>query len=254
MTKPLADRIAVVTGASSGMGRAHAEVLAERGAHVIVQDIREERAGTVADAIRSAGGSAEAMGGDASDVPDMQRRMREAEGRHGRIDILVNNAGISGMQASFEEVDEAAYDRMLGVHLKSAFFLSQAVVPGMKARRYGRIVNVSSMFAMIGSPNMPHYTAAKGGLLGLTKALALELGPWNITVNAIAPGLVKTEMTSTSLGSDEEFRRREQTVPMRRLADPRDLALAVAWIVSPDADLLTGQTISPNGGNAIVGI
>ena len=254
MTKPLADRIALITGASSGMGRAHAEVLAERGAHVIVQDIFEERAATVADAIKAAGGSAEAMGGDASDVPDMRARVQAVEKRLGRIDILVNNAGISGMQASFEEVDEAAYDRMLAVHTKSAFFISQTVVPGMKERRFGRIVNVSSMFAMIGSANMPHYTTAKGGLLGLTKALALELGPWNITVNAIAPGLVQTEMTSISLGSDEEFRRREAFVPMRKLATARDLALAVAWIVSPDADLLTGQTISPNGGNAIVGI
>ncbi|MYK58410.1 MAG: SDR family oxidoreductase, partial [Rhodospirillaceae bacterium] len=126
--------------------------------------------------------------------------------------------------------------------------------PGMKARRWGRIINVSSMFAMIGSPNAPHYTVAKGALLGLTKALARELGPWNITVNALAPGLVRTEMTQMSLNDDAEFERRAAAVPMRRLAEPRDLAYAVAFLASDQAALMTGQTISPNGGNAIVGI
>ena len=254
MTGPLNGRTALVTGAGSGMGRAHAEVLAERGAHIVVQDVVPERTDSVAEAIRTAGGSAEALTGDAADIRAMHEAVERIAGARGAVDILVNNAGISGLQLPFEEIDETGYDAMLAVHVKSAFFLCKAVVPGMKAQRWGRIINVSSMFAMIGSPNAAHYTLAKGALLGLTKALARELGPWNIAVNALAPGLVKTEMTQISLGDDTEFDRRAATVPMRRLAGPRDLAYAVAFLASDEAALMTGQTISPNGGNAIVGI
>ena len=254
MDDSLQDRTALVTGAGSGMGRAHAELLAERGAHVVVQDVLPERTETVAGAICTAGGSAEPLPGDAADIRAMHAAVERLAAARGAVDILVNNAGISGRQLPFEEIDEAGYDAMLGVHVKSAFFLSRAVVPGMKAQRWGRIINISSMFAMIGSPNAAHYTAAKGAMLGLTKALARELGPWNITVNALAPGLVKTEMTRMSLDDDAEFERRAATVPMRRLAEPRDLAYAVAFLASDEAALMTGQTISPNGGNAIVGI
>lgn len=254
MDDSLQGRTALVTGAGSGMGRAHAEVLAARGAHIVVQDIVAARTEAVAAAIRDGGGSAEPLPGDAADACAMQAAVERIAARRGAVDILVNNAGISGRQLPFEEIDEVGYDAMLAIHVKSAFFLSQAVVPGMKAQRWGRIVNVSSMFAMIGSPNAAHYTAAKGAMLGLTKALARELGPWNITVNALAPGLVKTEMTRMSLDDDTEFERRAAAVPMRRLAEPRDLAYAVAFLASDEAALMTGQTISPNGGNAIVGI
>lgn len=251
----LAGKVAIVTGAGSGMGRAHAELLAERGAHVIVQELIPDRAEAVAAGIRAAGHRAEALGGDAADVTTMRAAVGAIAARLGHIDILVNNAGISGHGIPFEEVTEDAYDRMLRVHVKSAFFFAQFVVPGMKARRWGRIVNTSSMFAMKGAPNMPHYTVAKGALLGLTKSLALELGPWNITVNAIAPGLVKTEMTSISLHHDDaEFQRRAEKVPMRKLAEPRDVAQLVAFLVSEEAGLVTGQTVSPSGGDAIVGV
>lgn len=254
MSKPLHGRTALVTGAGSGMGRAHAEILAARGAHVVVQDIVAGRTDAVAGAIRAAGGSAEPLPGDAGDIGAMQEAVARLEAARGAVDILVNNAGISGRQLPLEEIDEAGYDAMLAVHVKSAFFLSRAVVPAMKAQRWGRIVNVSSMFAMIGSPNAAHYTVAKSALLGLTKALARELGPWNITVNALAPGLVATEMTRMSLGDEAEFARRAAAVPMRRLAEPRDLAHTVAFLASDEAALMTGQTLSPNGGNAIVGI
>ena len=254
MTADLSGHVALVTGAGSGMGRAHAELLAARGAVVIAQDVADGRGERVADGIRAAGGQADAMAGNAGDPADMRPRVEEAIGRHGKIDILVNNAGISGMQTPFLEVDEAYYDRMMDVNVKGAFFLSQMVVPSMRDQHWGRIVNVSSMFAMKGSPNAPHYTAAKGGMLGLTKALAWELGPWNITVNAIAPGLVKTEMTNASLGTDDEFDARASVIPMRRLAEPKDHAQVVAFLASDEAALMTGQTLSVNGGDAIVGI
>jgi len=250
----LTGKVALVTGAGSGMGRSHAELLAERGAHVLVQELRPERAEEVASGIRARGHSAEAMAGDVSDVAVMRAQIGAAQARLGHVDILVNNAGISGMQMPFEDIDEAFYDRMLAVHLKSAFFCAQAVVPGMKARRFGRIINVSSMFAMKGSPNAAHYTVAKSGLLGLTKALAVELAPHGITVNAIAPGLVKTEMTMQSLKEDAEFDRRASRTLMGRLATPRDLSYTVAFLASDEAALMTGMTLSPNGGDVIVGI
>jgi 3-oxoacyl-[acyl-carrier protein] reductase len=253
--QPLAGKVALVTGAGSGMGRAHAEILAARGAHAIVQELRAERAEAVAAAIRAAGGRADAMPGDAADIPTLRRSIADVEARLGRIDILVNNAGISGLQLPFETIDEAGYDRMLAVHAKSAFFATQAVVPGMKRGRWGRIVNVSSMFAMKGSPNAPHYTMAKSALLGLTKSLARELGPFGITVNAIAPGLVKTEMTSISLKEDAaEFEKRGRATPLGRLAEPRDHAFLVAFLAGDEAAMITGQTLSANGGDAIVGI
>lgn len=254
MAGDLSGHVALVTGAGAGMGRAHAELLAARGATVIAQDVVDGRGEAVAGAIREAGGRAEGMAGNAGDPADMRPRVEAALARHGKIDILVNNAGISGRQTPFLDIDEDYYDRMMDVNVKAAFFLSQSVVPGMRDQKWGRIVNVSSMFAMKGSPDAPHYTAAKGAMLGLTKALARELGPWNITVNAIAPGLVKTEMTTGSLGSDDEFEARASLIPMRRLAAPIDHAYVVAFLASDEAALMTGQTLSVNGGDAIVGI
>jgi len=246
-------RTALVTGAGSGMGQAHATILAERGAHVIVQDVdtddRAERA--VAD-IRAAGGKAEAMPGDVSDTPRLQAQIAEAVDRHGVIDILVNNAGISGLQTPFLEIDEAFFERMFAVHVKGAFFASQAVIPAMQAKGYGKIVNISSNFAMHGGSGMAHYTSAKGALLGLTKVLAKEFGPDGIRVNAVAPGLVRTPMTER-LG-DTGFDAFAENVPLRRLAVPRDVAEAVAFLAAPASDMITGQTVAPSGGDPIVGI
>ncbi len=253
MTTPLTGRVALVTGAGSGMGRAHCELMAERGAHVIVQDLLAERAQEVVAAIRSSGGQADAMHGDASNVTLMRERIGEALTRHGRIDIIVNNAGIASRVKPFEDIDEDFFDRMLDVNLKAAFFCTQAVVPAMKLARWGRIINISSMFAMVGSQSGAHYTTAKGGMLGLTKALARELAPWNITVNAVAPGLVKTSMTIESLKTDDAFEARAKGVPMGRLASPREIAASVAFLASDDASLMTGMTLSPSGGEALVG-
>ena len=250
----LSGKVAIVTGAGSGMGRAHAELLAQRGAYVVVQELLAERAEAVAAGIRSAGGAGEALAGDASDVAMMRERVGSIEKRVGHIDIVVNNAGISGSGLAFEAVDAEAFDRMMAVHARSAFFFTQFAVPGMKARQWGRIINISSMFAMKGSPSMSHYTMAKGAMLGLTKALAVELAPWRITVNAIAPGFVETEMTTKAVRSERaEFARRASLVPMQRLALPREVAGSVAFLCTEDAAMLTGQTISPSGGEVIVG-
>ncbi|MCY4310980.1 MAG: SDR family NAD(P)-dependent oxidoreductase [Rhodospirillaceae bacterium] len=249
----LEGRIALVTGAGSGMGAAHAAILAERGAHVIVQDVeKDSRAERSVAHIRAAGGRAEAMQADVSDAPRLSAQIADAIGRHGVIDILVNNAGITGLQMPFLEINEAFFDRMFAVHVKGAFFTSQAVIPAMRARGYGKIINIASNFAMHGGSGMAHYTSAKGALLGLTKALAKEFGPDGVRINAVAPGLVRTPMTER-LG-DEGFETFAGNVPLRRLARPRDVAETVAFLAAPASDMITGQTVAPSGGDPIVGI
>ena len=251
--RDLSGRVALVTGGGSGMGRAHCERLAAEGAHVIVQDLLPDRAQALAEALCAAGARAEAMPGDAGDVALMKGLIARAGERLGGVDILVNNAGITGRVLAFEAIDEDFFDRMMNVNLKAAFFCAQAVVPGMKAKRWGRIINVSSMFSMVGSSNQAHYTTAKSGMLGLTKALARELAPWNITVNAIAPGLVRSEMTLASLKTEAAFAARARQVPMGRLAEPEEVAASVAFLASEDAGMVTGATLSPSGGEALVG-
>jgi len=246
---PLAGRAAVVTGGGAGMGRAHCEVLAERGARVFVQDIRADKVEETVAAIRAAGGRAEPMVGDLRDLTQLRAGLAAA----GPIDILVNNAGISGRRAALEAVDEATFDLMIATTLRPSFFAIQAVVPGMKQRRYGKIINIASNSAMKGMPFAAHYVAAKGAMLGLTKALALELAPFGICVNAVAPSLIKTEMTIASNGA-AWIDAQAATVPMGRLGTPRDVALTVAFLASPDSDFTTGQTFSPNGGDTIVGL
>jgi 3-oxoacyl-[acyl-carrier protein] reductase len=157
------------------------------------------------------------------------------------------------MQARIEDIDETFWDDLIDTHVKGAFFATQAVVPGMKQRRYGRIINTGSTFAMTGAPVMCHYTAAKGALTALTRAWARELTPFGITVNTVSPGLVETPMTRGDLTPEH----RAQIVAgmlIGRVMQPVEISHAVAWLASREADVVTGQNISPNGGQAVVGI
>ena len=161
-------RVALVTGAGSGMGASHARLLAERGAHVLVQDIGDdERADATAQAIRDAGGLADAVNGDVSDTGWLQAAIGQVIADRGKIDILVNNAGISGLQTPFLDIDEAFFTRMFAVHVKGAFFASQAAIPSMQKQGYGKIINIASNFAMNGGCGMAHYTSAKGAPVGI---------------------------------------------------------------------------------------
>ena len=243
-------KVALITGAGSGMGRNHALLLATRGASVIVLDRYQQAADDTAAII---GANALAVAVDVTQVSDMQAAIKRAATEFGRIDILVNNAGIGGQGLAIEDIDEAEFDAMVAVNMKGSFFATQAVIPGMKARRYGKIINISSNFAMGGAAFASHYAACKSALSGFVKSWARELAPWNISVNAVAPGIIETEMTINSIGK-ERIDGLAKDIPMGRIGSLDDISWAVAWLASEETDFLTGQVLSPNGGATIVGI
>lgn len=228
-------------------------LLAERGADIIVHDVNADGAHETAQAITAAGQRAHVIVVDIRDIPTFKEAIASAAAKLGRIDILVNNAGIGGQGLAIEAVDEDAFDRMFAVHVKGAFFAAQAVVPAMKKHRYGKIINIASIFAMGGSPLASHYAAAKSALSGLTTSWAREFAPYNIMVNAVAPGILETTMTLSSIGK-ESIQALANEIPLGRIAAPIDISYAVAWLASPEADMMTGQIVSPNGGVTIVGV
>lgn len=252
-TLSLNGRVAMITGAARGMGREHALLMAERGADLILNDLDADTLAATAEDCRALGRKVSEMACDNTDIKNFVSLIGEHEADHGRVDILVNNAGIQGNKYTIEQIDEDIWDAMTSIKMKATFFAAKAVVPGMKKRNYGKIINTSSIFAMEGGFSMSHYNGAASGVLGYVKGWARELAPWNICVNAIAPGTVATELTINSMGMDviKEF---EKTVPMGRLADKKEIAYAVAWLASKESDFLTGQLLSPNGGQTIVGI
>ncbi|QPC42670.1 SDR family oxidoreductase [Kaustia mangrovi] len=244
-------KVAWITGSGRGMGRAHALLMARRGADIVVHDVLEDEAGETADAVRGLGRRAMVSHASVDDPRAMADLVAEIGTTLGPVDILVNNAGI-GEHAAIEEIDEARYQRMFDIHVKGSFFCGQAVIPVMKERRSGKIVNISSIWGMNGHETASHYCAAKTALLGLTKAWAKELASWNIHVNAVCPGGVVTEMPVKVQGWDK-IREKEKRVPLGRWAQPEEIAYAVAFLASGQADFITGQAISPNGGETIVG-
>lgn len=247
----LTGKVALITGSGEGMGRAHALLMAERGADIVVHDINPELAEVTAAGVRKLDRKAHVAVCDVADVAAVAQMVRDAQAALGAISILVNNAG-HGQRAETHAVSETDFDRMMAVHVKGSFFATQAVVPTMKERRYGKIVNISSMWGMTGAPVAPHYCAAKAALLGLTKAWAKELAPWNIHVNAVAPGGVRSG-GPIKHDTPEVLRAKEERVPLKRYCEPIEMSYAVAYLASPEADFVTGQVISPNGGEVIVG-
>lgn len=239
---------ALVTGAGGGMGRGHALLLAERGADLVVHDVKADGIEETAEMIRKLGRKAETVAVDIRDVDKFTRAVVAA----GPVDILVNNAGVGGMRLPIEEIDFEIFNRMFEVHVRGTFFATQAVLPAMKERKAGRIVNISSIFAMGGSSTASHYAASKAAISGFTKSWAREFAPWRITVNAVAPGFIVTDMTRSSNSDDwiEEHRKR---MPLGEFATPRDISYAVAWLAGPEAERITGQVVSPNAGEVIVG-
>lgn len=231
------EQVALVTGASRGIGRGIAVAFGREGIDVAVNfRVREEEALAVA---REAGGRAFAVRADVSRADEVKRLVETVERELGPIGILVNNAGISKPQA-IEEITEADWDEILDVNLKSAFLLTQAVLPGMRARRWGRIINVSSVAAHVGGVVGPHYAASKAGMAGLTHYYAAHLAREGITVNSIAPALIETEMVTSNLRATPE------RIPVGRFGTVEETAQVAVLLVSNA--YITGQTIQVNGG------
>jgi 2-hydroxycyclohexanecarboxyl-CoA dehydrogenase len=238
-------RIAVVTGGARGMGRSIAMRLAQDGAAVAVWDINPEGAEQTAAAIAQAGGVAIACVGDASLEEEITGAVTRTRSQLGPVTILVNNAGAFDVCA-FPEIKADSLDRLLNINLRGPFICTQAVIPDMLAAGWGRIVNISSAAAQSGAKGSAHYAASKGGIIGLTKALAMEYVDKGITVNHIPPGMIDTPMSG---------RTREQTaalaaayMPMKRPGRPEEVAAACSYLVSDAAGYVTGQTLSVNGG------
>lgn len=251
MTKLLEGRVALVTGAGSGIGKTEAEVLAAQGASVIVNDFNAEAAQATASAIIQAGGQAIACPGDVGDSRVITDAIQTAARQAGDIDILVNNAGIAGKRGAFHDIDDEQLDRMFQIHVKGSWYCTRAVLPGMKEKRRGKIINTSSILGMAGRTRASHYAGAKAAVIGLTKAWAREFAEWNIHVNAVAPGRIRTPILGDFADTEEYKQDLLAKVPLRRRGEPEDIAWLVAFLASHQADYITGQIISPNGGEVI---
>jgi 3-oxoacyl-[acyl-carrier protein] reductase len=245
----LQDRVAIVTGAGQGIGAAVAQAYAREGAKVVVADLDGGRAREVAEGIAAAGGTAIAVTCDVASRADVEAMAAEAGARFGRVDVLVNNAGIV-RAAMLEKMSTTQWDAVLAVHLTGSFHCLQAVAPGMIERRYGRIINVTSGAGVLGTIGQINYSAAKAGLLGFTKSAARELGPYGITVNAIAPGAA-TPMTE-KIRTDERFRDKYLArIPLGRWAEPAEIAPVFVFFASDASAFVTGQVLAADGGMTI---
>jgi 3-oxoacyl-[acyl-carrier protein] reductase len=240
----LSGKVAIVTGASRGIGRAIAAMLAGRGAHVVAA-ARESNAAETVDAIHAAGGRADLASVDVTDTPSVESLVAGALGRHGRVDILVNNAGIARDQLLLR-MKRDDWDQVLATNLTAAFTCAQAVIKPMIKQRSGRIISISSVVGQMGNAGQANYAASKAGLIGLTKAMARELASRNITVNAVTPGFVATDMTKAI--AEKTQGDWISHIPLGRMGTPDDIASAVCFLASDEASYITGQVIAVNGG------
>jgi 3-oxoacyl-[acyl-carrier protein] reductase len=240
----LSGRIALVTGASRGIGRTIATRLAEQGA-VVVAAARGGNAAAVAGEIASAGGRAEAIALDVTESGAADAAVKGIVERHGRIDVLVNNAGITRDQLMLRMKRED-WDAVLATNLTAAFALTQAALKPMIRQKGGRVINVGSVVGQSGNAGQANYAASKAGLIGFSKAVALEVASRGITVNVVAPGLIETDMTRAMTG--EARAEWEAKIPLRRLGTPDDIAATVCFLASDEASYITGQVVAVNGG------
>ncbi len=247
----LQDHVAIVTGAGQGIGRAVAQTLAGHGAHLVVNDLDESNAERTAEELRSSVTTAFHFQADVTDAPGVQAMVDWTADTFGAVHILVNNAGIL-FPTSVVDIDEDEWDRVIDVNLKGAFLCSKAVLPHMREAGWGRIVNFSSTAGKnISTVGGAHYTAAKAGVLGFTRHLAREVAPYNITVNAVCPGLIDTEMVRGTI-DEERTRAYARGFPIPRLGRPEEVASLVAFLASDQAAYITGASLDINGGDLMI--
>ncbi|MBA4392591.1 MAG: dehydrogenase [Desulfobacca sp.] len=247
----LKDKVAIVTGAAKGLGRAFCLGLAREGARIMAVTRKDlENLEQTVKEIRSLGGEADLFQADVASEADTLAMARETMTKFGHIDILVNNAAIyDGIKRKpFFEIDLKEWDLVMGVNVKGAFLSARAVFPTMKDQGYGKIINLASEVFFTGSNGFAHYVASKGGIIGLTRALAVELGPYNICINCIAPGFTDTE---ASRGLADVTKYDVSKTPLKRLERPEDLVGAALFLASSESDFITGQTLLIDGGRAM---
>jgi 2-hydroxycyclohexanecarboxyl-CoA dehydrogenase len=237
-------KVAVVTGAARGLGRAIAFKLARDGAAVSTWDLNLEGVEETAEMIRDQGGRAVACGGNSANAEDIARAVEKTHAEFGKITILINNAALSPF-VFWDDLTEAIWDDLMAINMKGPFLCCKAIIPDMREAGTGRIINISSSSAQAGSGFHAHYAASKGGVIGFTKALAIEFAGTGITANNVAPGFVNTEgLRAAPLEMDNI----SSVSPMKRPGRPENIAAAVAFLASDDADYVTGHTLSVNGG------
>jgi len=246
---PAMKKTVLITGGSRGIGRASAQLFARQGWNVAVNYLHSQQAALdlVAE-LTGEGCEVMACQADVSIREQVAGMVREVGDRFGSIEVLINNAGIA-QQKLFTDITPEDWDAMLDVNVKGIFNCCQAVVPGMISRKRGKIINLASIWGLTGASCEVHYSTAKAAVIGFTKALARELGPSNIQVNCVAPGIIDTDMNA-SLLEDDRCRLIEAT-PLMRFGTPQDIAYALLFLASDQADFLTGQVLSPNGGFVI---
>ncbi|HSB42756.1 MAG TPA: 3-oxoacyl-[acyl-carrier-protein] reductase [Methylomirabilota bacterium] len=243
--KALAGKVAIVTGGSRGIGLAIARLLAEDGASVVVSGRDAARLDAAVKELEALGAPALGVAADAAKREDVERLIEAARERFGRIDVVVNNAGMTRDQLLVRMKDDD-WDQVLDTNLRGVFLMTRAAAKVMMRQKSGRIINISSTAGAMGNPGQVNYSAAKAGVIGLTKAAARELAHWNILVNAVAPGLIETDMTATI--SAEARESLIQQVPLKRSGQVREVAEVVRFLAGDGASYITGQTIHVNGG------
>jgi 3-oxoacyl-[acyl-carrier protein] reductase len=241
----LEGRVALVTGASQGIGHACALALAREGASIAAAARNQQKLEDLVGQITAAGGKAAAFVMDVADEDQVKAGIKSALGQFGKIDILVNNAGITRDQLLMR-MKRADWDAVLNTNLTSAYLCMQQVIGSMLKQRWGRIINITSVFGQTGQAGQANYSASKAGLIGLTMAMAREVGSRNITCNAVAPGFIETDMTA-KLG-DEFKQNAVKTIPLGRVGSPEDIAGAVRFLASDEAAYITGHVLNVNGG------
>lgn len=243
----LNNRVAIVTGAGQGIGRALALGLAREGANIVIADLSEENAITVKRQIETAGGTALPLRTDVSDEDSVQTMVETSLRQFGRLDILINNAGIFPI-SSVEEMKEEDWDRVIATNLVGAFLCSRAVAERLLEQGSGRVISITSGRAFQGAKNAAHYASSKAGIIGFSKSLALELAPRQITVNVICPGVTDTAQPRGHQ-SEEELYAQGQKIPFGRIGQPEDLIGTAVFLASDAAAFITGQTLIVNGGS-----